>query len=700
MPIFFHVLAVAAPAKRAAAGVGPCALVQTPFTRPDFGDSNCAEYLNLPLSSPPNCSERSTRVPRIYHAVGGSAERPSNVAMNAAVHLDGFVVNYHDDESAFEYVTKHCGREAGQAYRCLLAPAFRADLFRFCALSAEGGVYLDTDLVLLKPIASVVDMCDAGATIGRDISGADFERKQMKILASVPSHPLPRCMLDSILRNVRQRFVPPKGRPLMLTGPELLDWCYNQTAGNDVAITYRDSVRATYPHSGMVGVGGLVAFEQPNDMDYPQIPKTRITGATRWTPKTFRQPKEKELTSQRYGRLTALGRIYTDECALSVPPSDAAAATPPQMAKTASTQGGGQITRGISPSISHSEQSSWCMLNGLGPNCTTTPQLVKLVKQAQSPMPPISGWRNNDPAVPLPRLQLLRPPAQPNEEINICYVHVNKAGGLSGIKAFRKFHGAGMINQLVELHGLEPGESSPRRGKKGSTNWFSQWTAPMSPNACTIGGFQEGVHPGITMAFKVVLWVRDPITRVISSWNFLRTKPRADAWGDQMQAEASEWDYMRNYMQHTLKMNMSTSFHGSGFAEAVAAAHAVGGLAELIMNLGHARDTLARYLFEGDGSMASASRIAFVGRLEAFGEDWARLVDLLGLTKQYQGRPSLKPPQTHSTARGGSLLSGTSVLALRKALSLSYASIWWLQSNGLLPVGYYETITSREDYED
>ena len=122
MTTLFHVFALAAPPPRA--GVGPCALVQTPFTRPDFGDSNCAEYLNLPLSSPPNCSERSTRVPRIYHAVGGSAERPSNVAINAAVHLDGFVVNYHDDESAFEYVTKHCGREAGQAYRCCSPPRF------------------------------------------------------------------------------------------------------------------------------------------------------------------------------------------------------------------------------------------------------------------------------------------------------------------------------------------------------------------------------------------------------------------------------------------------------------------------------------------------------------------------------------------------------------------------------------------------
>ncbi|EOD33207.1 hypothetical protein EMIHUDRAFT_202442 [Emiliania huxleyi CCMP1516] len=55
---------------------------------------------------------------------------------------------------------------------------------------------------------------------------------------------------------------------------------YNQTAGNDVAITYRDSVREFYPHSGMVGVGRRIAFEQP------QIPKTPLTGATRWKPKT------------------------------------------------------------------------------------------------------------------------------------------------------------------------------------------------------------------------------------------------------------------------------------------------------------------------------------------------------------------------------------------------------------------------------
>ena len=55
---------------------------------------------------------------------------------------------------------------------------------------------------------------------------------------------------------------------------------YNQTAGNDVAITYRDSVREFYPHSGLVGVGRRIAFEQP------QIPKTPLTGATRWKPKT------------------------------------------------------------------------------------------------------------------------------------------------------------------------------------------------------------------------------------------------------------------------------------------------------------------------------------------------------------------------------------------------------------------------------
>ena len=295
----------------------PCQLVQSPFLY-GFDEELCAEYVSQPLATPPSCPANLTQgVPRLYHAVGKGAARPPNVDMNAAVHLRGFEVRYHDDKSAAAYVSEHCGEEAGQAYRCFVAPAYRADLFRFCAMYAEGGVYVDTDIVLLEPISSIVNTCD-GASIGYDIPAAarQSERKQMKLLASVPSHPLARCMVESIVDNVRHRFVSRK-RPLLLTGPELLQECYNRTrAASDTMVTYRDSVRAVYPYTGLVGARGLIAFEQPNTMDYPQTTSTPISGDMRWTSKTFRQPVSSQVAAMRYGSLTSKGRIYTRGCAV------------------------------------------------------------------------------------------------------------------------------------------------------------------------------------------------------------------------------------------------------------------------------------------------------------------------------------------------------------------------------------------------
>lgn len=300
--------------------VGPCQFVQASYLN-QIDEELCARYLSLPLAVPPNCSANRTQqpsVPRIYHAVGKSVARPANVDMNAAAHLRGFELRYHDDESGAEYVAKRCGAEAGRAYRCLLDPAYRADLFRWCALYAEGGVYIDTDILLQQPIESIVNMC-TGATIGYDLPAANrhAERKQMKVLASVPTHPLARCMLETIVNNVRRGILPPRQRPLLLTGPELLQECYTRTYSvDDIAITYRDSVRAAYPYTGLVGASGLIAFEQPNSMDYPQSPK-KVEGGTRWTRKTIVQPFSRQKDAQRYGALTLARQIYTDGCNLA-----------------------------------------------------------------------------------------------------------------------------------------------------------------------------------------------------------------------------------------------------------------------------------------------------------------------------------------------------------------------------------------------
>ena len=72
-----------------------------------------------------------------------------------------------DDARARGYVAKHCGVRAAHAYDCFVPPSYRADLFRFCALYAEGGIYLDSDLVPAVGLHQMYNRCE-NVTAGAD----------------------------------------------------------------------------------------------------------------------------------------------------------------------------------------------------------------------------------------------------------------------------------------------------------------------------------------------------------------------------------------------------------------------------------------------------------------------------------------------------------------------------------------------------
>lgn len=223
----------------------------------------CLEYESLPLIAP-ECSGRSEVVPQILHTVSKNADQyhpASTSALNPS-----FKQNHHSDTSALDYVRAKCGSEAAMAYSCFNPPSFRADLFRFCAMYADGGVYLDADIVPVVPLEQLYSPCST-ATVGHDFPhfGREHGGKQMKILASAPGAPIFKCAMEMIVQHVRERYMPEGD--LMISGPTMLQKCYDQHS-EDVAITYHDTRGARWPYTGMRAGDTILAYELPGAKNF------------------------------------------------------------------------------------------------------------------------------------------------------------------------------------------------------------------------------------------------------------------------------------------------------------------------------------------------------------------------------------------------------------------------------------------------
>uniref|UniRef100_A0A6C0C250 Glycosyltransferase n=1 Tax=viral metagenome TaxID=1070528 RepID=A0A6C0C250_9ZZZZ len=102
----------------------------------------------------------SSKFPRIvcqtyknWHTV------PSHVHEQFARFAPGFLRRFYDDRSAAAYINSYYPRRVQVAYSKLRG-AHKADLFRYCYLYREGGVYLDIKTVLHKPLEEIVSLVE------------------------------------------------------------------------------------------------------------------------------------------------------------------------------------------------------------------------------------------------------------------------------------------------------------------------------------------------------------------------------------------------------------------------------------------------------------------------------------------------------------------------------------------------------------
>ena len=64
-------------------------------------------------------------------------------------------INFHNDTAAYHYLTSTWGPAVAEKWVRIGNRAHKADLWRYCVLYKEGGVYMDMDTTLVRPLTEI-----------------------------------------------------------------------------------------------------------------------------------------------------------------------------------------------------------------------------------------------------------------------------------------------------------------------------------------------------------------------------------------------------------------------------------------------------------------------------------------------------------------------------------------------------------------
>ena len=135
----------------------------------------------------------------------------------------GFRHHFFDDAARRAFIKEHFDKSVLNAYNKLIPGAYRADLWRYCVLYINGGIYLDIkysnvdgfDLIeLTNDEYFVPDIEDSGGGIYN------------AFMICKAGNPIMKRAIDGVVENVKNEYYGESG--LCPTGPMLLKKCFGE----------------------------------------------------------------------------------------------------------------------------------------------------------------------------------------------------------------------------------------------------------------------------------------------------------------------------------------------------------------------------------------------------------------------------------------------------------------------------------------
>lgn len=139
---------------------------------------------------------------------------------------------FYDDNAQRSFIEKYFDASVLQAYDKLEVGAFKADLWRYCILFVNGGVYADIDTVCLMPLEKLIHSDDTFITpFAGIVPGGVFNA----FICASRAHPF----LEASIKLATQMVL--KGgqdHPLAITGPLCMGRAINSVLNRDINTEY------------------------------------------------------------------------------------------------------------------------------------------------------------------------------------------------------------------------------------------------------------------------------------------------------------------------------------------------------------------------------------------------------------------------------------------------------------------------------
>jgi mannosyltransferase OCH1-like enzyme len=170
-----------------------------------------------------------TDLPTIFQYWDSNPPETVLPLMDTWKHADAaFQYRLFDDSGAFELMATRFDERTAAAYRSCAIPAMKADFFRYCALSAFGGIYADADTACLGGIKQLYDSCARGLLFVRHGNIANYF-----MIVKEPSDPLIQYALSQAILNIETRSANDVWK---VTGPGIMTMLRNSKTSNSDAL--------------------------------------------------------------------------------------------------------------------------------------------------------------------------------------------------------------------------------------------------------------------------------------------------------------------------------------------------------------------------------------------------------------------------------------------------------------------------------